>query len=331
MSNPHLASGSIWRLHHDGQEIARLTVTGSEMFWVHADIETLPCFEPFRELFAEQERAAEAEDWEQADACYEQIRNTLMMTFPDGRPVAEFWLHVHGDGTAGWRWHDEPFGTADDAERKPSSIAADYTWFEQDFPDLADAYCITLVRGLTPAGVLRQLGGDPQQTPADMAAITDAAFDLSQSNSARQFVAMAQVGPWTLMIEPNGYLGVADTIALPASSGTTWVSHFVDVNAVDAFLWAENQECRLYFELMFPEARNGGSPDALLPAMKRIGFPFDTGQSETELSAAAAFALAEEITGVRLTAGLLNSTVFTCGSIPVPTGARLGDRSGGDQ
>jgi len=114
MSNPHLATGSIWRLHHDGQEIARLTVTGTEMFWVHADIETLPGFEPFRPVFAEQERAAEAEDGELYDACYEQIRSALTMTFPDGSPVAEFWLNVHGDGTSGWRWTDEPFGTASD-------------------------------------------------------------------------------------------------------------------------------------------------------------------------------------------------------------------------
>ena len=27
MTNPHLATGSIWRLHHNRQEIARLTVT----------------------------------------------------------------------------------------------------------------------------------------------------------------------------------------------------------------------------------------------------------------------------------------------------------------
>ena len=114
MANPHLTPGSIWRLHHDGQEIALLTVTDTEMFWVHADIETLPGFEPFRHLFAEQERAAEADDWERADACYEQIRGALTMTFPDGSPVAEFILNVHGDGTAGWRWQDEPFGDASD-------------------------------------------------------------------------------------------------------------------------------------------------------------------------------------------------------------------------
>ncbi|MER5479667.1 hypothetical protein ABT026_22270 [Streptomyces sp. NPDC002734] len=33
------------------------------------------------------------------------------MTYPDGTPVPEFWLRLHGDGTAGRRWHHEPFDT----------------------------------------------------------------------------------------------------------------------------------------------------------------------------------------------------------------------------
>jgi hypothetical protein len=35
------------------------------------------------------------------------------MTFPDGSRVAEFMLRIHDDGTAGWRWHDEPFGAVE--------------------------------------------------------------------------------------------------------------------------------------------------------------------------------------------------------------------------
>lgn len=105
-----LSTGAVWRLHHAGQEIARLTVTGADFPWVHASVETLPGFEEFRAVFAEQERAIDDEDYERADACYSRIREALTMTSPDGRPVAEFLLHVHGDGTAGWRWSDEPFG-----------------------------------------------------------------------------------------------------------------------------------------------------------------------------------------------------------------------------
>ena len=104
-----MSPGEVWRLHHAGAEIARLVVTGGDFPWVHGDFEALPGFEAFRGVFAEQERAIDSEDYERADGCYERIREALTMTFPDGESVAEFWLHVHGDGTAGWRWSDEPF------------------------------------------------------------------------------------------------------------------------------------------------------------------------------------------------------------------------------
>jgi hypothetical protein len=109
MIKPNLSTGSIWRLHHGGQEIARLTVTGADMPWTDAEVEALHGFEEFRPLFTEQERAVDEEDWERADACHAQIRSALTMTFPDGSPVAEYMLRMRVDGTAGWRWHAEPF------------------------------------------------------------------------------------------------------------------------------------------------------------------------------------------------------------------------------
>jgi hypothetical protein len=36
------------------------------------------------------------------------------MAFPDGRPVPEFMLHIHDNGTAGWRWHHELFTSPTD-------------------------------------------------------------------------------------------------------------------------------------------------------------------------------------------------------------------------
>ncbi|WP_329207892.1 hypothetical protein OG257_14390 [Streptomyces sp. NBC_00683] len=104
MANPNLTAGGLWRLHHDGQEIARLTVTGGDMPWIHAEVETLPGFEQFRPVFAEQERAADEEDWERIDACCTRIGAALTLTSPDGERVTEFMLRIHGDGTAGWRW-----------------------------------------------------------------------------------------------------------------------------------------------------------------------------------------------------------------------------------
>jgi hypothetical protein len=104
-----LAAGAIWRLHHGDQEIARLTVTDADWPWVYADVEKLPAFEEFRQVFAEQELALDADDWDRVDACYYQIRGALTMTFPNGEQVAEFMLHIHDNGTASWRWHDQPF------------------------------------------------------------------------------------------------------------------------------------------------------------------------------------------------------------------------------
>ncbi|MFE3907815.1 hypothetical protein ACFXPY_48390 [Streptomyces sp. NPDC059153] len=108
MTNPNLTTGSIWRLHHGDQEIARLTVTGTDMPWTHAEVETLPGFEEFRPVFTEQERAIDEEDWERADACYAQIRGALTMMCPDGSQVAEFMLYIQDDGTAAWRWLSAP-------------------------------------------------------------------------------------------------------------------------------------------------------------------------------------------------------------------------------
>ena len=109
MTNTNVATGSIWRLHHGDQEIVRLIVAEADFPWMYADVETLAGFEEFRQVFAAQEVALDADDDDQIDACYKQIRSHLTMTYPDGDPVPEFMLHIHDDGTASWRWHYEPF------------------------------------------------------------------------------------------------------------------------------------------------------------------------------------------------------------------------------
>ncbi|MFJ3840692.1 DUF6461 domain-containing protein [Streptomyces sp. NPDC090054] len=202
-----------------------------------------------------------------------------------------------------------------------TKTGADYAWFEKDFPDLAEAYCFTLVRGLSPDDVRSRFEGRQEEPLRGMAAVVDAAFaqyDLTEGE--RQLVAMTTVGAWTLLIEPNGYLGVTEDRALPASTGASWVSHFVNVNAVGTFLWAEDQVLRLCFDPMFPEDRWGTTPDELLDVIRQIGFHFEETfeeAPETDLSAPAAFALAEHLTGVAITPALLQDTTFTCATIRI--------------
>ncbi|MBG6134658.1 hypothetical protein [Longispora fulva] len=107
-------TGAVWGLHHGDRQVARLTVTGADFPWVQADVECLPAFEEVRSLFVEQEQAFDSEDYDRADVLYDRIRGVLTMTFPGGGPVAEFLLRVYDDGTAGWRWHDEPFEAVGD-------------------------------------------------------------------------------------------------------------------------------------------------------------------------------------------------------------------------
>lgn len=193
--------------------------------------------------------------------------------------------------------------------------AADYLWSEEKFPDLAEAYCITLVNGIAPSQVLDRLGGDEHPALTGTAAVVEAAYNLDDT---RQLIAMAGLGSWTVMIEANGYLGVSEERVLPASSGTTWISHFCNVDALDSFLWVEDTTTRLVFEPMFPDARWGSHPDDQLGAMHRVGFHFGTEERDIEQPVAAAFALADVITGVHLTPELLETASFTCGTVRRP-------------
>ncbi|MCY9783350.1 DUF6461 domain-containing protein [Nocardiopsis sp. EMB25] len=197
-----------------------------------------------------------------------------------------------------------------------TSTAADYLWFEEDFPDLAEAYCLSLVRGLAPAEVLRRLDGRPEPSLTGAEAVTEAAFE-HQRGDDRQLLAMASVGDWTLVVEPNGYLGVSEERVLPASAGTTWIAHFANINGADAFLWAQDTVARLSFEPLFPGGRWGATPDAVLDAMHLVGFHFGEDEPEEYLPGEAAFALAEHVTGVAITPELLRETAFTCGSAKV--------------
>ncbi|MDX2543994.1 DUF6461 domain-containing protein [Streptomyces sp. WI04-05B] len=201
-----------------------------------------------------------------------------------------------------------------------TATAGDYLWFQELFPDLAEAYCFTLVHDLPPADVLARLEGEAEPSLTGTAAIVDAAFDLlDRSDTTRQFIAMTTVGDWTLLIEPVGYLGVTEERALPASAGTRWVSHFVNINGVDTFLWAEDRANRLTFEPAVPDHRWGTTPDELLDAMHHSGFQFGDEISDAAdyLAAEAAFAFAEHLTGVRITPELLRDTTFICGSAEI--------------
>ncbi|XVQ13211.1 DUF6461 domain-containing protein [Spirillospora sp. CA-255316] len=220
-----------------------------------------------------------------------------------------------------------------------AATAADYAWFEESFPDLAEAYCLTLVRGLSPPQVLARLGArtnGPYVTGVERLP----ALDLRPDEFLVGVTVIEDVPPapapnvpdgqdvpdghdvsgtarsWALAVEPNGSLGVTEEAIVPLSAGTRLVSHFCDVNGHDQFYWLEDGEVRAWFEPLFPHHREGGAADTLPAAMRSAGF--DIGGDNSDFSVAAAFALAEHLTGVRVTPELLRESSFLCGLAPRP-------------
>jgi len=201
-----------------------------------------------------------------------------------------------------------------------TATAADYTWFSQRFPDLAEAFCLTLVEGLTPAEVFHRLGAREQVRLTGVEELVEPAYGAWDAHDAL-FLGVTTVDGWALVVEPNGYLGVTEDAVVPLSAGTRLVSHFRNVNAVDHFYWIENGDIRLDFEPLFPADRGGSDADRLADVMRQVGFDLRRDEDRGyELHTEAAFALAESVTGVRLTPQFLSSATFLCGTAPLPEG-----------
>ena len=201
-----------------------------------------------------------------------------------------------------------------------SATALDYTWFSDRFPGLAEAYCLTLVKGLTPAGLLGRLGAREECRVTGAEELLEPAYQAWEEHEGeRLFVAATAVGDWALAVEPNGYLGTLDEAIIPLSKGTRLVSHFRNVNAVDHFYWLDDGDVCLHFEPLFPTDRDGSDPDGLVEAMRQVGFDLDENDDASdEFNTEAAFALAEHLTGVRLTPEVLETATYLCGTAPIP-------------
>ncbi|WP_406273069.1 DUF6461 domain-containing protein [Actinacidiphila glaucinigra] len=197
------------------------------------------------------------------------------------------------------------------------TTAAGYAWFREQYEELMEAYCITLVQGLAPEELLGALGVRSASRIAGVAGLGEPSYRLGRHDEL--FVGAASLGGWSLMVEYNGYLGVTDEAMPPSSRGRTVVSHFRNVNAVDHFCWYQDGAVRLHFEPLFPYQRDGTHPDELVTVMRESGFELsDADDRAFDEHNEAAFALAHRITGVRLAPELLASAEFVCGLAPVP-------------
>lgn len=200
------------------------------------------------------------------------------------------------------------------------ATAKDYRWFDKKFESLAVAYCFSYLRGISADEALTRFGVGSRRRALSLDDLEERALEVADgSDWAFTYLGALELDGWTLLVEPNGFLGVSE-VGEEASRGTEMIAHFVNVNAVSRFVWIQDGDVRVVFEMMFPQDREGSEPDALVDLMRAAGFDpnrSDDDETPDDLCFEAGFALAANLTGVELTAKLLRKSLFLCGRAPV--------------
>ncbi|WP_404195762.1 DUF6461 domain-containing protein [Streptomyces tauricus] len=213
-----------------------------------------------------------------------------------------------------------------------SVTAQDYAWIRTSplFRHMMESgYTLTLIRGRTPREVLRAMEAEPRGTgegtagliEADDAHRTELGDDYwDQSYVAGAFTAPGENGDWTLVLGFDGGLGIPAPHTETLSRDGRVVAHSTNGGKpIHLFHWFEDGELRTTFE--GPSSRDGSTPDELVPLLQEVGFPL-TASGEHDESApdvdrkAAAFALAERLTGIRVTESLLQNATYELGLVP---------------
>ncbi|NUT04738.1 MAG: hypothetical protein HOV76_14760 [Hamadaea sp.] len=200
-----------------------------------------------------------------------------------------------------------------------------FRWLQPPYGDqgdlLGEIYCVTLLRGLDPAEVLRRFGA---RTSTEM---TFAELDLAVSDftmvtgggEGGGYVGVVATGDGCAAVEPSGWSGTDDPTLERLSAGTDVVSVLRHDYADDSFSYAAEGMVITTFDPITPEHRSGTDPDRLAGLMREFGLPLEEGSEEewdqrfadlSEHGLARMFAMAARLTGVTFTADLLNGPLL---------------------
>ncbi|MDT0303341.1 DUF6461 domain-containing protein [Streptomonospora wellingtoniae] len=177
------------------------------------------------------------------------------------------------------------------------ALARDYAWLRETQPDLAEAYCLSYVRGLGKAAALGRLGvAERDMRCLPIAEAVEAALCCADDRPPMTVHALA-VGGWTVIIEPTGCRATRPECYRALSAETELVSVRVLMDHRYEFRWVIDGVLQTFFDARTPRVRRGTRPDSLEAQMGAVGLGGTAAETEP---AAAVLALADRVTGVRI-------------------------------
>lgn len=206
-----------------------------------------------------------------------------------------------------------------------SVTAADFGWIRTSDVfglGLEVGYTLTLARGVSPERALEAMGAEPRGAGVGIDPIVEGTQELFMADAwAESCIAGVATlpgdgGPWALILTFDGGIAMRPRFLEALSAGSRAVMHSSNGGKpMHFFHWYEDGVPRTEFE-WFTD-RSGSTPDELLPLMRDVGCDLDD-DSDTDVydDKAAVLALAERLTGVRLTEELLRTTDYLLGHVP---------------
>jgi hypothetical protein len=213
-----------------------------------------------------------------------------------------------------------------------SATASDYAWIRSSAVcryALETGYGLSLLQHVAPDEALRAMGAEPQGACRGVDALVerheelrDAIDDhLDESFMAGACTVPGTGGDWTLVLHFDSGLGMTPELLEDLSAKGRAVMHSSNGGKpIHLFHWYQDGLLRTGFE--GPDLRHGSTPDALLPLMREVGFTLHGDEEGNGPGAqpvcgtkAAVLALAERMTGVRLTEELLRDVEHRLGHV----------------
>ncbi|MFD4523454.1 DUF6461 domain-containing protein [Streptomyces sp. NPDC058470] len=206
--------------------------------------------------------------------------------------------------------------------------AHDYAWIRSSplFRHALEAgYTLTLVRDVAPGAVLRVMEAEPQGVCTGVDPLIGRQYELLDATDYRDasfiagaFTVPGESGDWTVVLRfDGGGMRPRFVEALSSKGGRAVVHSSNGGKPIDLFHWYEDGKLRTTFE--WPTAREGSAPGTLNPVMREVGFDLSDDEGDTGApvdTKAAVLALAERLTGVRVTEELLRDAEYQLGQVP---------------